>query len=59
MKRWVLEKDEDVLASDDFVTHRLPLADAAEAYALLQAKRDGAIKVVLSPEPRPAAQPDG
>lgn len=65
VKRWVpeilplLEKDEDVLASDDFVTHRLPLADAAEAYALLQAKRDGAIKRVLSPEPGPAAQPDG
>ena len=44
---------------DDFVTHGLPLADAAEAYALLQAKRDGAIKLVLSPEPGPAAQPDG
>jgi hypothetical protein len=41
------------------VTHRLPLADTAEAYALVQAKRDGAIKVVLSPEPGPAAQPDG
>jgi threonine dehydrogenase-like Zn-dependent dehydrogenase len=41
------------------VTHWLPLADAAEAYAMSQAKRDGAIKVVLSPEPEPAAQPAG
>jgi threonine dehydrogenase-like Zn-dependent dehydrogenase len=55
VKRWVpeilplLEKDEDVLGLDDFVTHRMPLAEAAEAYAMFQAKRDGAIKVVLSP----------
>jgi threonine dehydrogenase-like Zn-dependent dehydrogenase len=55
VKRWVpdilplLEKDEDVLDLDDFVTHRMPLADAAEAYASFQTKRDGAIKVVLSP----------
>jgi threonine dehydrogenase-like Zn-dependent dehydrogenase len=31
------------------VTHRMPLAEAAEAHATFQAKRDGAIKVVLSP----------
>jgi threonine dehydrogenase-like Zn-dependent dehydrogenase len=55
VKRWVpeilplLEKDEDVLGLDDFVTHRMPLAEAPEAYAMFQAKRDGAIKVVLSP----------
>ena len=55
VKRWVpellplLEKDEDLLGLDDFVTHRLPLAEAPAAYAMFQAKQDGAIKVVLQP----------
>ena len=55
VKRWVpeilplLEKDEDVLGTDDFATHHLPLDQAPEAYAMFQAKRDGAIKVVLQP----------
>ena len=55
VKRWVpeilplLEKDEDVLGLDDFATHRLPLEDAPRAYAMFQAKQDGAIKVVLQP----------
>jgi threonine dehydrogenase-like Zn-dependent dehydrogenase len=55
VRRWVpeilplLEKDEDVLGLDDFVTHTLPLADAPDAYAMFQAKQDGAIKVVLQP----------
>jgi threonine dehydrogenase-like Zn-dependent dehydrogenase len=31
------------------VTHRVPLAEAAAAYALFDAKRDGCIKVVLDP----------
>jgi threonine dehydrogenase-like Zn-dependent dehydrogenase len=47
------------LGLEGFVTHRMPLTDAAEAYAMFQAKRDGAITVVLSPGPGPAAQPDG
>lgn len=55
VKRWVpeilplLEKDEDLLGLDDFVTHRVPLAEAPAAYAMFQAKQDGAIKVVLQP----------
>ena len=55
VKRWVpeilplLEKDEDILHLDDFATHRLPLDDAPRAYAMFQAKQDGAIKVVLQP----------
>jgi threonine dehydrogenase-like Zn-dependent dehydrogenase len=55
VKRWVpeilplLEKDEDVLRLDDFATHRLPLEEAPRAYAMFQAKQDGAIKVVLQP----------
>jgi threonine dehydrogenase-like Zn-dependent dehydrogenase len=31
------------------MTHRLPLERAPEAYEMFQAKRDGAIKVVLAP----------
>ena len=55
VKRWVpeilphLERDEDVFGLEDFVTHRLPLGDAPAAYAMFQAKEDGAIKVVLEP----------
>jgi threonine dehydrogenase-like Zn-dependent dehydrogenase len=55
VKRWapeivpLLEQDEDVLGTEDFATHHLPLADAPDAYAMFQVKRDGAIKVVLQP----------
>jgi threonine dehydrogenase-like Zn-dependent dehydrogenase len=55
VKRWVpeilplLEQDDDVFGLSDFVTHRLPLTDAPKAYAMFQAKEDGAIKVVLTP----------
>jgi threonine dehydrogenase-like Zn-dependent dehydrogenase len=30
-------------------THRMPLTQAAEAYAMFREKRDGCIKVVLDP----------
>ena len=55
VKRWVpeilpvLDLDGDVLGLDDFVTHTLPLDEAPDAYAMFQAKQDGAIKVVLQP----------
>ena len=55
VKRWVpeilpvLERDDDVFGLDDFVTHRLPLADGPKAYAQFQAKEDGMIKTVLDP----------
>ena len=55
VRRWVpeilplLERDDDVLGLDDFTTHRLPLTEAPAAYAMFQAKQDGAIKVVLEP----------
>ena len=55
VKRWVpeilpqLERDDDVFGLADFVTHRRPLGDAPAAYAMFQAKEDGAIKVVLEP----------
>lgn len=41
--------DNDPLGVLDLATHRLPLADAALGYQIFQAKRDGAVKVVLAP----------
>ena len=54
VKRWVpdimpLSTDADPLGVDTFATHRVPLADAAEAYKTFQEKRDGAVKFVLKP----------
>jgi threonine dehydrogenase-like Zn-dependent dehydrogenase len=55
VKRWVpeilpiLERDHDALGMDDFATHTVPLSEAPAAYAMFQAKEDGAIKVVLQP----------
>ncbi len=54
VRRWVddllpLLTDEDPLGVDDFATHRLPLEQAPEAYAMFQEKRDGALKVVFEP----------
>ncbi len=41
--------DADPLGTESFATHRLPLADAPEAYAKFRAKEDGMIKVVFTP----------
>jgi threonine dehydrogenase-like Zn-dependent dehydrogenase len=41
--------DEDPLRVDDFATHHLPLSEAPAAYAMFQQKRDGAVKVLLTP----------
>ena len=54
VKHWVddilpLLGDDDPLGVDDFVTHRMPLAEAPRAYEMFQKKEDGAIKVVLAP----------
>jgi threonine dehydrogenase-like Zn-dependent dehydrogenase len=55
VKRWIddlmpLVTDErDPLAVRDLTTHQLPLDDAPGAYEMFQAKKDGAIKVVLKP----------
>jgi threonine dehydrogenase-like Zn-dependent dehydrogenase len=54
VKRWVpdilpLLTDGDPLGVDDFATHRLPLADAPQAYEDFQKKQNGVIKVVLKP----------
>jgi threonine dehydrogenase-like Zn-dependent dehydrogenase len=54
VKRWVddimpLLNEDDVLGVDNFATHRIPLADAAQAYETFQKKADGAIKFVMTP----------
>jgi threonine dehydrogenase-like Zn-dependent dehydrogenase len=55
VKRWIdeiwpiLMADGDPLDVESLATHRPPLAEAAEAYAMFQAKSDGCIKVVLKP----------
>ncbi|MDG3010870.1 alcohol dehydrogenase catalytic domain-containing protein [Rhodococcus sp. D2-41] len=54
VKRWVddilpLLTDDDPLGVDGFATHELPLEQAPQAYAMFQAKRDGAVKVLLKP----------
>jgi threonine dehydrogenase-like Zn-dependent dehydrogenase len=41
--------DADPLGVLDLATHRLPLSAAPEAYEMFQHKRDGAIKVLLTP----------
>lgn len=45
--------DDDPLGVDDFATHRLPLADAPDAYAKFRAKQDGYVKVLLTRDPAP------
>jgi threonine dehydrogenase-like Zn-dependent dehydrogenase len=54
VKRWVddilpLLTDEDPLGVKDFATHRLPLAEAPEAYARFQKREDGTVKVLFKP----------
>jgi threonine dehydrogenase-like Zn-dependent dehydrogenase len=54
VRRWTddimpLLVDGDPLGVDDFATHRLPLADGPDAYAMFQKKEDGAVKVLLRP----------
>ena len=56
VRRWtdqilpLLDEDAgDPLGVEDLTTHRVPLAQAPEAYSMFQKKEDGAIKVVLKP----------
>src|SRR5829696_2822019 len=54
VKRWApdilpLLIDGDPLGADGFHTHKLPLAEAPAAYETFQKKRDGAVKVLLTP----------
>ncbi len=45
----LVEDSADPLGLDDFVTHRMPLSQAPEAYDMFQEKEDGCVKVVLDP----------
>jgi threonine dehydrogenase-like Zn-dependent dehydrogenase len=55
VKRWIddllpLVTDEsDPLGVEDLATHRLPLEEAPRGYEIFQKKKDGAIKVLLTP----------
>ena len=54
VRRWVdelmpLVGDDDPLGLETFATHRLPLEEAPAAYAMFQAKRDGAVNVLFQP----------
>ncbi|WP_062349323.1 zinc-dependent alcohol dehydrogenase [Herbidospora yilanensis] len=61
VKRWIddlmplVTDDADPLGVMDLTTHRLPLEQAPEAYKTFQKKRDGAIKIVLSPGRGPSS----
>jgi threonine dehydrogenase-like Zn-dependent dehydrogenase len=54
VKRWVddilpLLTDDDPLGVELFATHRIPLADAPQAYEAFQKKTNGTVKVVMTP----------
>jgi len=55
VKRWIddllplLTDDTDPLGVEDLATHRLPLEEAPHGYEIFQQKKDGAIKVLLTP----------
>jgi S-(hydroxymethyl)glutathione dehydrogenase/alcohol dehydrogenase len=54
VKKWVddilpLLTDADPLGVESFATHRIPLADAPQAYEQFQKKQDGSVKVVMTP----------
>jgi threonine dehydrogenase-like Zn-dependent dehydrogenase len=54
VRRWLddllpLLGDDDPLGTNDLTTHTLPLEQAPYGYEIFQEKRDGAIKVVLTP----------
>jgi threonine dehydrogenase-like Zn-dependent dehydrogenase len=41
--------DGDPLGVDGFATHRVPLAEAPDAYEMFQKKQDGAVKILFQP----------
>ncbi|MEN0015635.1 MAG: zinc-binding dehydrogenase, partial [Solirubrobacteraceae bacterium] len=54
VKHWIdditpLLDDKDVLGVESYATHRIPLAEAPQAYKTFQDKSDGAFKIVLKP----------
>jgi threonine dehydrogenase-like Zn-dependent dehydrogenase len=54
VRRWVPEimpllADGDPLGVDSFASHRVPLAEAPDAYEKFQKKEDGYVKVIFHP----------
>jgi threonine dehydrogenase-like Zn-dependent dehydrogenase len=54
VRRWTADimpllDDGDPLGVDEFATHRVPLAEAPQAYEAFQKKQDGTVKVLLRP----------
>lgn len=55
VKRWIddlmplVTDDTDPLGVHDLATHRLPLKEAPYGYEIFQKKKDGAIKILLTP----------
>jgi threonine dehydrogenase-like Zn-dependent dehydrogenase len=55
VKRWIddlmplVTDDADPLGVEDLATHRLPLDQAPHGYEIFQKKKDGAIKILLTP----------
>jgi threonine dehydrogenase-like Zn-dependent dehydrogenase len=55
VKRWIpeimplIEDEEDPLGTEDLATHKVPIAEAPDAYEKFQKKDDGAIKVLIQP----------
>jgi threonine dehydrogenase-like Zn-dependent dehydrogenase len=45
----LLSDESDPLGVDGFATHRLPLSEAPDAYAMFQQKKDGTVKVLFQP----------
>ena len=45
----LLSDESDPLGVDGFATHRVPLSEAPDAYAMFQQKKDGAVKVLFQP----------
>jgi threonine dehydrogenase-like Zn-dependent dehydrogenase len=46
LSKWI---EEGKLKTDDIITHRLPLTEAAHAYDIFNKKEDNCVKVVLKP----------
>jgi threonine dehydrogenase-like Zn-dependent dehydrogenase len=55
VKRWIddimplVSGDDDPLGTESFASHRVPLAEAPQAYERFQKKQDGTFKVVFQP----------
>jgi threonine dehydrogenase-like Zn-dependent dehydrogenase len=55
VKRWIddlmplVTDDADPLGVEDLATHRLALDQAPHGYEIFQKKKDGAIKILLTP----------